>query len=330
MVATGSGERTAAAATFDGGSARDDDGMAVAGNGDDDDDDGEDEPPDLEDRTPIENGSGTTTGEDDPSLFLGTSPGRMNLKTATFLNHTPPPPDRRRSSRGNGTCPGRAAAPPIEAAAARPVTSASPADFAVLDPSRILARRCGPRLSSFARSYYLSDDVDSEVETAPEREPAGAMVGNRVGCDSGSGASPLDDPVLGSFSAAVWKEESGDASALSYDGGDNAVDEREAEGDADDTLHDAGVSTTASNLDHTEDDEEATTAATADGTTAIFTDRGAPDSKYSRYHLQVDPDQDDTAVEIPLYSASRPHMRAFHLAWISFFVAFFTWFAMTP
>jgi NNP family nitrate/nitrite transporter-like MFS transporter len=60
------------------------------------------------------------------------------------------------------------------------------------------------------------------------------------------------------------------------------------------------------------------------------TDRGAPDSKYSVYRLQVDPTQEDRAVEIPLFSAARPHMRAFHLAWASFFVAFFTWFALTP
>jgi NNP family nitrate/nitrite transporter-like MFS transporter len=56
----------------------------------------------------------------------------------------------------------------------------------------------------------------------------------------------------------------------------------------------------------------------------------APDSKYGRYSVLMNPDQDDRAVEIALYSAQRPHMRAFHLAWSAFFVAFFTWFAITP
>ena len=57
---------------------------------------------------------------------------------------------------------------------------------------------------------------------------------------------------------------------------------------------------------------------------------GAPDSKFGTYNVLVSPDQDDRAVEIALYSAGRPHMRAFHFAWLSFFVAFFTWFAITP
>jgi len=61
-----------------------------------------------------------------------------------------------------------------------------------------------------------------------------------------------------------------------------------------------------------------------------ITTRGAPDSKYATYLVNVDPDQDDLAVEIPLFSFARPHMRAFHMAWLAFFVAFFTWFAMTP
>jgi hypothetical protein len=62
----------------------------------------------------------------------------------------------------------------------------------------------------------------------------------------------------------------------------------------------------------------------------IYTKQGAPDSKYTVYHVLVDPEQLDQAAEIPLYSNARPHMRAFHLAWSSFFVAFFVWFAMTP
>jgi NNP family nitrate/nitrite transporter-like MFS transporter len=61
-----------------------------------------------------------------------------------------------------------------------------------------------------------------------------------------------------------------------------------------------------------------------------FSNIAAPDSKYTLYHVAVNPLQEDRAADIPLYDCARPHMRAFHLAWLSFFVAFFTWFAMTP
>jgi NNP family nitrate/nitrite transporter-like MFS transporter len=46
--------------------------------------------------------------------------------------------------------------------------------------------------------------------------------------------------------------------------------------------------------------------------------------------VNVDPDQDDKATEIRLCQFKRPHMRAFHCAWFSFFNAFFIWFAITP
>jgi NNP family nitrate/nitrite transporter-like MFS transporter len=52
--------------------------------------------------------------------------------------------------------------------------------------------------------------------------------------------------------------------------------------------------------------------------------------KHNQYHVEVDPEQDDKAKEILLCSFERPHMRAFHCAWWSFFVAFFIWFAITP
>jgi nitrate/nitrite transporter NarK len=61
-----------------------------------------------------------------------------------------------------------------------------------------------------------------------------------------------------------------------------------------------------------------------------FSNIAAADSKYTTYNVAVNPYQEDRAVDIPLYSSARPHMRAFHLAWGAFFVAFFTWFAMTP
>lgn len=54
---------------------------------------------------------------------------------------------------------------------------------------------------------------------------------------------------------------------------------------------------------------------------SLLTRTGAPDSKYQAYKLDVDPTDGDRAAEIPLYSFARPHMRAFHLAWMSFFVS---------
>mmetsp|Transcript_36187 Transcript_36187/g.53062 ORF Transcript_36187/g.53062 Transcript_36187/m.53062 type:complete len:464 (+) Transcript_36187:81-1472(+) len=56
----------------------------------------------------------------------------------------------------------------------------------------------------------------------------------------------------------------------------------------------------------------------------------SPDSKYEYYSVIVDRTQDDKANAIPLQSLQRPHSRAFHAAWFSMFVAFFTWFAITP
>ncbi|KAL4168201.1 hypothetical protein KRP22_011603 [Phytophthora ramorum] len=48
------------------------------------------------------------------------------------------------------------------------------------------------------------------------------------------------------------------------------------------------------------------------------------------FSLFTDPLQADKATEIRLFSVARPHMRAFHLAWLSFFVAFFGWFSIPP
>ena len=52
--------------------------------------------------------------------------------------------------------------------------------------------------------------------------------------------------------------------------------------------------------------------------------------KYDTYYINVDPDQDDRATEIKLCSFARPHMRAFHVNWFGFFMAFFIWFAISP
>lgn len=61
-------------------------------------------------------------------------------------------------------------------------------------------------------------------------------------------------------------------------------------------------------------------------------DTGKPlePKKYQTYILKIDPDQDDRAKEIKLFSFARPHMRAFHCSWWCFFIAFFIWFAIAP
>ena len=52
--------------------------------------------------------------------------------------------------------------------------------------------------------------------------------------------------------------------------------------------------------------------------------------KYSTYRQQVDPEDDDRATGLVVYSIRRPHMRAFHLAWIGVLVSYFVWFAIAP
>jgi MFS transporter, NNP family, nitrate/nitrite transporter len=52
--------------------------------------------------------------------------------------------------------------------------------------------------------------------------------------------------------------------------------------------------------------------------------------KYSTYGVKVDPNQDDKGTEIKLCNFTRPHMRAFHVCWWSFFMAFIIWFAIAP
>jgi hypothetical protein len=54
------------------------------------------------------------------------------------------------------------------------------------------------------------------------------------------------------------------------------------------------------------------------------------DSKYETYACRVDQTQDDRAVEIPVFSMARPHMRAFHFAWLTFFLVFLAWFSIAP
>lgn len=47
-----------------------------------------------------------------------------------------------------------------------------------------------------------------------------------------------------------------------------------------------------------------------------------------KFHLPVD--EQGKAKRIKIFSLARPHMRAFHFAWLSFFLAFFGWFALSP
>ena len=41
-------------------------------------------------------------------------------------------------------------------------------------------------------------------------------------------------------------------------------------------------------------------------------------------------DSNNKATKINILSVARPHLRAFHFAWFSFFLAFFGWFALAP
>ena len=53
-------------------------------------------------------------------------------------------------------------------------------------------------------------------------------------------------------------------------------------------------------------------------------------SRFKEYSVRVDRSQHDKASEIILCNMQRPHMRAFHASWMTFFTAFFLWFAITP
>ncbi|RLN52038.1 hypothetical protein BBJ28_00018886 [Nothophytophthora sp. Chile5] len=56
----------------------------------------------------------------------------------------------------------------------------------------------------------------------------------------------------------------------------------------------------------------------------------APRRRRLSFEIVTDPLQADRATEIRLFSAQRPHMRAFHFSWLSFFIAFFGWFSIPP
>jgi len=54
------------------------------------------------------------------------------------------------------------------------------------------------------------------------------------------------------------------------------------------------------------------------------------DPHVNDFYLDVDPDQQYKAKELKICSCARPHMRAFHYSWWSFFIAFFIWFSIAP
>ena len=48
------------------------------------------------------------------------------------------------------------------------------------------------------------------------------------------------------------------------------------------------------------------------------------------FDLPTSNEHNGRAIQIRLFTNKRPHMRAFHCAWIGFFAAFFVWFSITP
>ncbi|KAF1781564.1 Major facilitator superfamily domain [Phytophthora cactorum] len=56
---------------------------------------------------------------------------------------------------------------------------------------------------------------------------------------------------------------------------------------------------------------------------SLHADDAGVHQRRTTFPIRTDPLQDDKASEIKLLSVARPHMRAFHYAWLSFFFAFF-------
>mmetsp|Transcript_13995 Transcript_13995/g.19423 ORF Transcript_13995/g.19423 Transcript_13995/m.19423 type:complete len:483 (+) Transcript_13995:182-1630(+) len=58
-------------------------------------------------------------------------------------------------------------------------------------------------------------------------------------------------------------------------------------------------------------------------------EKGPPPKPFMEFSLEYDP-WSHKATEYKISSCARPHMRAFHLAWVSFLMAFIAWFSFAP
>ncbi|GAB5356375.1 hypothetical protein AAMO2058_000285000 [Amorphochlora amoebiformis] len=61
----------------------------------------------------------------------------------------------------------------------------------------------------------------------------------------------------------------------------------------------------------------------------VDVEKDAPPAPFIPFSLSYDP-YSHKATEYKINSCARPHMRAFHLAWISFLMAFIAWFSFAP
>ncbi|CAJ1933386.1 unnamed protein product [Cylindrotheca closterium] len=111
-------------------------------------------------------------------------------------------------------------------------------------------------------------------------------------------------------------------------------------GESQGTIHNSGIHPSGHNSNNTfhvsrrepskEEEEDNNGSDENDTINRAYTYQASSDSKFEEYSCLIDPKRDDRAVEIMLYSAKRPHMRAFHLSWLGFFAAFFNWFGIAP
>ena len=164
------------------------------------------------------------------------------------------------------------------------------------------------------------DDITLSTGFASNSAPEGARVRDVASLKSPEAPSESEDPVADS--KGLQSDEGGDVASAtinSLPGGWGNL-----------TFYSSESSEQSDWKKSREDKDKDPAELANNGGEEPYSYLAASDSKYEAYSVLVDPDQDDRAVEIALYTAARPHMRGFHFAWMSFFVAFFTWFAMTP
>lgn len=168
--------------------------------------------------------------------------------------------------------------------------------------------------SSGAPTHHPSDDL---IPTSLAVEYRLRFLGERVGLDVEVDPKTVLGAAAGTTSCENRDLESGDYDShpvvdTHFSPCKAATAEKES-----DHVDASGSSVTESNVNMT-------------AGACSFTKDAAPDSKYDCYECLVDASQNDKSLEIHVYSMKRPHMRSFHLAWMAFFVAFFTWFSITP